>query len=148
MGNRQDWSWKPPEEVREALKLGSRKKRITKEDRKRKKKGKKRLTKTEKLARLPASKFYRLKRWRYLRWQVFARDGRRCSKCDAVDVELHIDHIKPRSKFPRLAFSLDNLQVLCRTCNLEKSNKHCTDYRDEAATRELDRQALANAPEL
>jgi hypothetical protein len=42
---------------------------------------------------------------------------------------LHVDHIKPRSKFPHLALSLSNLQVLCRQCNLGKSNTDDTDWR-------------------
>jgi 5-methylcytosine-specific restriction endonuclease McrA len=33
---------------------------------------------------------------------------------------LHVDHIKPRSKFPRLAIDINNLQVLCADCNLGK----------------------------
>ena len=35
-------------------------------------------------------------------------------------VVLHVDHIKPRSKFPELELSLDNTQVLCADCNLGK----------------------------
>jgi 5-methylcytosine-specific restriction endonuclease McrA len=42
---------------------------------------------------------------------------------------MHVDHIKPKSRYPHLALKFDNLQVLCETCNIEKSNIDETDYR-------------------
>ncbi|MFC6439812.1 HNH endonuclease [Bowmanella sp. JS7-9] len=33
---------------------------------------------------------------------------------------LHVDHVKPRAKFPELALDINNLQILCETCNLGK----------------------------
>ena len=42
---------------------------------------------------------------------------------------LHVDHIKPRSKYPELALDPNNLQVLCKDCNLGKSNLYNTDWR-------------------
>jgi 5-methylcytosine-specific restriction endonuclease McrA len=50
-------------------------------------------------------------------------------KCGETKGEFHIDHIKPRSKFIELELCIDNLQVLCKSCNLEKSNKNEIDYR-------------------
>ena len=35
----------------------------------------------------------------------------------------HIDHIKPLSRYPHLAISPDNLQILCAECNVRKSNQ-------------------------
>jgi 5-methylcytosine-specific restriction endonuclease McrA len=60
-----------------------------------------------------------------LRWQVYKRDNFRCVSCGrspAKDpsVELHVDHIKPWSKGGETV--LENLQTLCATCNLGKSN--------------------------
>jgi hypothetical protein len=43
---------------------------------------------------------------------------------------MHVDHIKPRSKYPDLELSRQNLQVLCEDCNLGKSNKYEDDWRN------------------
>ena len=43
--------------------------------------------------------------------------------------KMHVDHIKPRSKYPRLELDFDNLQVLCEDCNLGKSNRYKVDLR-------------------
>lgn len=61
-----------------------------------------------------------------LRLRVLTRDGFRCVLCrrsPAVDtgVVLHIDHILPVAKGG--ATTLENLQTLCRECNLSKSDK-------------------------
>jgi len=42
---------------------------------------------------------------------------------------MHVDHIRPRSKSPSLELDPDNLQVLCKACNLGKSNLDDTDFR-------------------
>jgi hypothetical protein len=47
----------------------------------------------------------------------------------AVSVQIHVDHIKPRSSYPELELDIKNLQVLCRDCNLGKSNTCETDLR-------------------
>jgi len=59
-----------------------------------------------------------------VRYEVFARDGHRCRVCgNTAEVEpLHIDHIIPISKGGRS--DLGNLQTLCQSCNLGKSDQH------------------------
>ena len=62
--------------------------------------------------------------WR-MRWQVLNRDYFRCVSCGlspaiAPGTILHVDHIKPWSKGGETV--LENLQTLCATCNLGKSN--------------------------
>jgi 5-methylcytosine-specific restriction endonuclease McrA len=42
---------------------------------------------------------------------------------------MHVDHIKPRRKYPHLALVFDNLQVLCHDCNHGKGNE-IFDFRD------------------
>jgi HNH endonuclease len=59
------------------------------------------------------------------RWKVFNRDNFKCVSCGRSpakdpNVELHVDHIKPWSKGGETV--LENLQTLCATCNLGKSN--------------------------
>lgn len=51
---------------------------------------------------------------------VYRRDGGRCVYCGSTE-NLQIDHIIPFSKGG--ATTLENLQLLCRKCNIEKSNK-------------------------
>ncbi|WP_106598587.1 HNH endonuclease [Dyadobacter jiangsuensis] len=43
--------------------------------------------------------------------------------------KMHVDHIKPRSKFPRLELDINNLQILCQYCNIGKSNLYEDDWR-------------------
>lgn len=77
--------------------------------------------------------FYRSKAWLALRADAFERFGNRCHCCGASPQQgatLHVDHIKPRSRFPQLALCLNNLQILCDQCNLGKSNRLETQWRD------------------
>jgi hypothetical protein len=73
--------------------------------------------------------FYNSREWKELRFKALLIHGRKCLCCNAVDKPLHVDHIKPVSKYPELKLELGNLQVLCEDCNLGKSNKHETDFR-------------------
>ena len=51
--------------------------------------------------------------------KVFDRDGKRCAVCGSTE-KLCVDHIFPVS---RGGFTqMDNLQVLCEKCNIQKSN--------------------------
>jgi hypothetical protein len=51
---------------------------------------------------------------------VWQRDGGRCVQC-GVDTYLEYDHVIPRSKGG--ADSEGNIQLLCRRCNLQKSDR-------------------------
>lgn len=70
------------------------------------------------------SEFYSTKEWRDLRWQVIEKAKGCCSVCGRNNkthgVIMHVDHIKPRSKFPELELDSNNLQLLCEECNLGK----------------------------
>lgn len=71
--------------------------------------------------------------WRELRYKTLQRYGRACLCCGAspqTGAVIHVDHIKPRSLFPELAMDPDNLQTLCADCNVGKSNKDMTDWRE------------------
>jgi hypothetical protein len=70
--------------------------------------------------------------WRRVRMVVLKRDGARCGCCGATPadgVRMHVDHIKPRKKFPELSLDTNNLQVLCEVCNHGKGNWDQTDWR-------------------
>lgn len=61
-----------------------------------------------------------------IRFAVYQRDGNRCRRCGST-YNLEIDHIFPISKGGKSTF--DNLQTLCHTCNVRKSNavEKCSD---------------------
>lgn len=71
--------------------------------------------------------FYSTREWRELRVKVLNEQGFKCIWCNRTPkdhgIVLHVDHIKPKSKYPELALDKSNLQVLCEDCNKGKSNK-------------------------
>lgn len=73
--------------------------------------------------------FYWSDEWRALRYRVLKEYGRTCMCCGAEGNPPHVDHIKPRSRYPELALSFDNLQVLCVDCNMGKGAWDETDWR-------------------
>jgi len=75
--------------------------------------------------------FFSTREWKDLRFKVLRRFGFRCLACGArpPDVVLHVDHIKPRLKYPDLELNEDNLQVLCADCNEGKSYVYEDDLR-------------------
>lgn len=76
--------------------------------------------------------FYSSREWRILRYKVLVKYGAVCQCCGASrknGAEIHIDHIKPRSKYPELELDINNLQCLCKECNLGKLHLDETDWR-------------------
>lgn len=84
-------------------------------------------TDTEELPRLDSYTFVRAGLW----WTVLARDNWTCCSCGRSSREdgitLEVDHIVPRSKGG--TDDVENLQTLCKKCNIGKSNKDSTDLR-------------------
>lgn len=69
--------------------------------------------------------------WAKVRYKALKRDGGRCLLCGRTakdGVGIHVDHIKPKSKYPELALVLSNLQVLCSECNEGKGASDETDW--------------------
>ena len=75
--------------------------------------------------------FYESRPWQVLRYQALKRYGRKCCLCGASNVRLHVDHIKPRSRYPELELRIDNLQVLCEPCNMGKGAWDESDWRKD-----------------
>lgn len=78
--------------------------------------------------------FYASLEWIQLRYKVFLQYGRTCMCCGTTSGPIHVDHIKPRSKYPNLSLEFENLQVLCKPCNFGKSNIDETDWRPKQLT--------------
>ena len=77
--------------------------------------------------------FYKSDEWLRLRYLAIREAGGKCQCCGqrpAHGNPIQGDHIKPISRYPWLAFDLDNIQVLCRNCNMGKSNIDETDWRE------------------
>ena len=75
--------------------------------------------------------FYDSPEWRSIRYLVLRERGRKCEACGSQKQPMHVDHIKPRSKYTELELVKNNLQVLCADCNLGKSNKFEDDWRSK-----------------
>jgi hypothetical protein len=76
--------------------------------------------------------FYNSAAWKAVRFDVLKANDGRCELCGQgkhSGVTLHVDHILPRSKFPTLELEPTNLQILCEPCNMGKSNRDTTDWR-------------------
>lgn len=76
--------------------------------------------------------FYETNGWHKVRYLALRKYGFKCLSCNRSrqdGVILHVDHVKPRSKYPELSLDLDNLQVLCHSCNYGKSNLFEDDHR-------------------
>jgi len=88
-------------------------------------------TKKKKDKAKKSKSFYKTDVWHRLRYKAFLIHGKRCMVCGATgkDSRLHVDHIKPISKFPQLMTDINNLQILCALCNKGKGNWDETDHR-------------------
>ena len=76
--------------------------------------------------------FYLSDAWLKLRYQALELHGAVCQCCGAsraTGAVIHVDHIKPRARFPKLALVLSNLQVLCGGCNIGKGATLGRDWR-------------------
>ncbi len=84
------------------------------------------------IGNLPARLFYNSREWKQVRYFALEKYGNSCQCCGATPrkgIQIHVDHIKPRSLFPDLSLDVNNLQILCEPCNIGKSNVYQKDWR-------------------
>ena len=74
--------------------------------------------------RLPQN-FYLSPQWEMLRRNTLRRYGLKCLRCGAENVVLQVDHIKPRSAYPRLALDPDKITCKCYACHATPGNPIC-----------------------
>lgn len=60
---------------------------------------------------------YQYKNWRMA---VFTRDKFTCVLCNAKNVYLEADHIKPWCNYPELRYDIHNGRTLCRPCHVKQ----------------------------
>ena len=93
------------------------------------------VTKTAAARYILSDEFYASDEWQRLRFKALQASDGCCCLCGRNrrehGVVLHVDHIKPRSKYPELQLNINNLHILSADCNLGKSNTDETDYRPE-----------------
>lgn len=79
------------------------------------------------------SKLLDAKKWAVVRYKALKLNNGKCQCCGRSGHEtiLHVDHIKPKSRYPELMYTLSNLQVLCAACNYGKNWRDETDWRPE-----------------
>jgi len=91
------------------------------------------ISKRNKRKKAKSNRFLKSWEWTTLRYKMLQKYDRRCMCCGATPDDgitiLHVDHIKPRHKFPRLSLDESNLQVLCGACNQGKGSWDETDFR-------------------
>lgn len=94
-----------------------------------------------KTGREPSADFYASDAWRVARFSALRENDGCCELCGRSKrkhgVVLHVDHIRPRSKFPALALDKSNLQILCEDCNMGKGNSDDTDWRGQMTLEQL-----------
>ncbi len=92
--------------------------------------------------------FLATRAWKTLRYKVIRLNGIQCQCCGATKETsgkpIHVDHIKPRRRYPELALDIKNLQILCADCNAGKGNWDETDWRlpQRTAEEQLDLDQL------
>lgn len=83
--------------------------------------------------------FYESDKWIELRKIILEVYPKKCMKC-GYEKRLQVDHISPISLNPRLKLYPNNLQILCRKCNMKKSNISYRDYRTKSDLFELEKR--------
>lgn len=61
-------------------------------------------------------------RWQRVRRRALVRDLYQCQKC-GYRQNLEVHHVQRVADYPELAFDVDNLLTLCRTCHTEETNR-------------------------
>jgi len=94
---------------------------------------KKKKKKRQKIKVSSNNKFYKSEQWIQLRYKVLSIFQAKCMCCGRTPSEhgivINVDHIKPRSKYPELELDINNMQILCSSCNWGKGNQDATNWR-------------------
>jgi len=83
----------------------------------------------ERIDFIQSDEFLRSFKWHEARFRILKKFKAECMLCRDRTSRLHVDHILPRRTHPELALDLNNLQVLCESCNHGKGFKFTEDFR-------------------
>lgn len=70
-----------------------------------------------------AERFYASPEWKALHKSIILEQGNKCGECGSLirqRLDITVDYVLPRSKYPNLALTRSNLRLLCRRCNSRK----------------------------
>ncbi|MBX5303098.1 HNH endonuclease [Rhizobium sp. NLR12b] len=80
----------------------------------------------ERAQRAPWRRWYGLKRWRDMRWDVLVEAAFQCQMCARIEGDtskLVADHRKPHRGDPALFWDRNNLWCLCEACHSTEKQK-------------------------
>ena len=78
--------------------------------------------------------FYATKEWHKIRTKALIRDNYTCTVCKrpkGAGYRLHVDHILPLKQRPDLALTLENLRVLCQSCDNKRHVEKAKEFVQE-----------------
>ena len=87
--------------------------------------------------------------WQTVRADVIREWSKENDSCPACGkkvlnrINLHVDHISPRSKYSHLRYLKSNLQILCARCNLRKQDYDGDDWKEVIAQRDVEMKRIA-----
>jgi Restriction endonuclease len=61
-------------------------------------------------------------RWKAARAECLERDDHACVWCGSED-QLEADHVLEVGAYPELAFEVENLRTLCKTCHIKRGRE-------------------------
>lgn len=77
--------------------------------------------KQQKRERVQSKGFFDSDDWRALRYKFLEMRGKECMHCGQTSGSMYVSHLQHRNKRPDLALSFDNVQILCKICDLGKT---------------------------
>ena len=69
------------------------------------------------------NKMYCTINWKIWRESVFERDNYTCQDCGQIGGYLEPHHIKPKSKYPKLIYDINNGITYCIECHMKNDEQ-------------------------
>lgn len=73
-------------------------------------------------------------KWLRFRKRALELYGRECMACGTTEGAMQVDHVKPKHVYRSLWYDINNVQILCKPCNMKKGMT-TKDYRSAWVTK-------------